>query len=138
MARKRSTMKTLLTEAVRAIAPERRVVTVGDRKWLRSLLASGYLPHQLKPVLEDAGWNVTEEEIAALAPRPRKPKQRADDAHTLSTTNVAVAGSSAAATSARADSDSVKSDRASSKSVAGNSRLPMPGGFAVQPDSDDL
>ena len=75
MARQRSTMKSLLSQAMQTLAPERRIVTAGDRKWLRSVLASGYLPRQLKPLLEKAGWNMTEEEIAALAPRPWKPKK---------------------------------------------------------------
>lgn len=126
MARQRSTMKSLLSQAMQTLAPERRIVTAGDRKWLRSLLASGYEPRQLKPELEKAGWNMTEEEIAALAPRPRKPKKRADDAQTPSTTS-----SSAAV--------STKGDRTPAKGGASkSSKLPTPGGFAVQPDSDDL
>lgn len=137
MARKRSTMKTLLTEAVRVIAPERRVVTVGDRKWLRSLLASGYTPPQLKPVLEKGGWSVTEEEIAALAPRPRKPKKRADDAQAPITAGAA-AVSSIAAPNARTDATSTKSDRTPGKGGTSKPKLPTPGGFAVQPDADDL
>lgn len=125
MARRRSTMKTLLTGALRVIAPERRVVTAGDRKWLRSVLASGYLPRQLKPVLEKAGWNMTEEEIAALAPRPRKPKKGASDAQTASTTNASA-------------SASTKGERTPAKGGANKPKLPSPGSFAVQPDSDDL
>lgn len=126
-----SPMKSLLTEAIRAIAPERRVMTAGDRKWLRSLLAIGYLPHQLKPELEKGGWNVTEEEIAALAPRPRKPKRRADDVQTPSATSTT---NTAAAVSTKGDRTPGKGSPSKSKSPT----LPTPGGFPVRPDSDDL
>jgi hypothetical protein len=134
MARKRSTMKSLLSEAMQTLAPERRIVTAGDRKWLRSLLASGYLPEQLAPVVQKAGWTMSEQEIAALAPRPRKPKKRAD-AQTAATTN-AGSGSSDATPTARADS-AMKGERTPSKGT-GKPKLPTPGGFPVHPDADDL
>ncbi len=133
---RKSSMKSLLSEEVRTLAPERRVVTPGDRKWLRSLLASGYSAKQLSPVLERAGWTVTEQEIAALAPRPRKPKKRAD-AQTPAIPHAA-SGRSDAAPNARADAATKGGDRTPSKGGTGRPKLPTPGGFAVQPDSDDL